>query len=168
MGRSPTSGFHPWDGQVEARWPTVWSKQETGPQESRVPPLLCPDSALVAMGAFPMVTDAPWSGLGEDELKREGQRDGQNLPGPPQGYRDTHTHGADNSTSCGCPSHRPVSEKAGEAGELGSPKCHLLQGSAGLQETRSPDTCAHSRVFKRLSSHRCSHPRSYTLTCAPC
>lgn len=31
------------------------------------------------MGAFPLVRDVLWSGLGKDEPKREGQRDRQNL-----------------------------------------------------------------------------------------
>lgn len=46
-------------------------------------PFLYPDSALVAMGAFLLVRDVPWSELGKDEAKREGQRDRQNLCGAP-------------------------------------------------------------------------------------
>lgn len=141
----------------------------------RVPPLLCPDSALVAMGAFPMVRTLLGQAWGRTSRRERGRETGRICLGPrratgtltpmertkalPVGVRHT-----------GQSARRR--ERPGDwAAQMSSPAG--LCGAAGNMFSRYVRTltCASaqscSRVFKRLSSHRCSHPRSHTLTCAP-
>lgn len=65
--------------------------------------------------------------------------------------------------------HRPVSVRKRETGKSDSwtahsPKCHLLQGSAELQETYSPYACVHTHTHTRTNmlEHQPSHKGSRT------
>lgn len=74
--------------QVEAGWPSVRSEQETGRQEPRVPPFLCPDSVLVATGAFLMVRDALRPARGQTAEAPRSERQAESAWATLQGYLD--------------------------------------------------------------------------------